>query len=120
MLGTDGESARIDIGGKTFIVPRAGRVRPNSGSALLVVRPEALRLISLANVENEIPLKGCVDRFTYFGNIARYEVATENGPLLIESYNPEAFSIFEEGDNVGVLIDFESVRLLPPEDKEQQ
>ncbi|HRR38027.1 MAG TPA: ABC transporter ATP-binding protein [Rectinema sp.] len=120
VLGTNGESARIDIGGKTFIVPRAGRVRPNSGSALLVVRPEALRLISLANVENEIPLKGCVDRFTYFGNIARYEVATENGPLLIESYNPEASSIFEEGDNVGVLIDFESVRLLPPEDKEQQ
>lgn len=120
VLGTDGESARIDIGGKTFIVPRAGRVRPNSGSALLVARPEALRLISLANVENEIPLKGCVDRFTYFGNIARYEVATENGPLLIESYNPEASSIFEEGDNVGVLIDFESVRLLPPEDKEQQ
>jgi len=120
VLGTDGESARIDIGGKTFIVPRAGRVRPNSGSALLVVRPEALRLISLANVENEIPLKGCVDRFTYFGNIARYEVTTENGPLLIESYNPEASSIFEEGDNVGVLIDFESVRLLPPEDKEQQ
>ena len=120
VLGTNGESARIDIGGKTFIVPRAGRVRPNSGSALLVVRPEALRLISLANVENEIPLRGCVDRFTYFGNIARYEVATENGPLLIESYNPEASSIFEEGDNVGVLIDFESVRLLPPEDKEQQ
>ena len=120
VLGTDGESARIDIGGKTFIVPRAGRVRPNSGSALLVARPEALRLISLANVENEIPIKGCVDRFTYFGNIARYEVATENGPLLIESYNPEASSIFEEGDNVGVLIDFESVRLLPPEDKEQQ
>ncbi len=120
VLDTNGESARIDIGGKTFIVPRAGRVRPNSGSALLVVRPEALRLISLANVENEIPLRGCVDRFTYFGNIARYEVATENGPLLIESYNPEASSIFEEGDNVGVLIDFESVRLLPPEDKEQQ
>jgi iron(III) transport system ATP-binding protein len=120
VLGTNGESARIDIRGKTFIVPRAGRVRPNSGSALLVVRPEALRLISLANVENEIPLRGCVDRFTYFGNIARYEVATENGPLLIESYNPEASSIFEEGDNVGVLIDFESVRLLPPEDKEQQ
>ena len=120
VLGIDGESARIDIGGKAFIVPRAGKVRPNSGSALLVVRPEALRLISLSNAENEIPLRGCVDRFTYFGNIARYEVSTENGPLLIESYNPEASSIFEEGDNVGVMIDFESVRLLPPENKEQQ
>ena len=120
VLGIDGESARIDIGGKAFIVPRAGKVRPNSGSALLVVRPEALRLISLSNAENEIPLRGCVDRFTYFGNIARYEVSTENGPLLIESYNPEASSIFEEGDNVGVIIDFESVRLLPPENKEQQ
>ena len=120
VLGIDGESARIDIGGKAFIVPRAGKVRPNSGSALLVVRPEALRLISLSNAENEIPLRGCIDRFTYFGNIARYEVSTENGPLLIESYNPEASSIFEEGDNVGVMIDFESVRLLPPENKEQQ
>ena len=120
VLGIDGESARIDIGGKAFMVPRAGKVRPNSGSALLVVRPEALRLISLSNAENEIPLRGCIDRFTYFGNIARYEVSTENGPLLIESYNPEASSIFEEGDNVGVIIDFESVRLLPPENKEQQ
>jgi len=120
VLGIDGESARIDIGGKTFMVPRAGKARPNSGSALLVVRPEALRLISLSNAENEIPLRGCIDRFTYFGNIARYEVSTENGPLLIESYNPEASSIFEEGDNVGVIIDFESVRLLPPENKEQQ
>ena len=120
VLGIDGESARIDIGGKTFMVPRAGKARPNSGSALLVVRPEALRLISLSNAENEIPLRGCVDRFTYFGNIARYEVSTENGPLLIESYNPDASSIFEEGDNVGVMIDFESVRLLPPENKEQQ
>ena len=120
VLGIDGESARIDIGGKTFMVPRAGKARPNSGSALLVVRPEALRLISLSNAENEIPLRGCIDRFTYFGNIARYEVSTENGPLLIESYNPEASSIFEEGDNVGVMIDFESVRLLPPENKEQQ
>ncbi len=120
VLGIDGESARIDIGGKAFMVPRAGKVRPNSGSALLVVRPEALRLISLSNAENEIPLRGCIDRFTYFGNIARYEVSTENGPLLIESYNPEASSIFEEGDNVGIMIDFESVRLLPPENKEQQ
>ncbi len=65
-------------------------------------------------------LKGTIDRFTYFGNIARYEVSTSNAPILIESYNPETSAVFDEGANVGIGIDFESARLLPAENKEQQ
>jgi hypothetical protein len=38
---------------------------------------------------------------------------------LIETYNPEASFVFEEGAEVGIIIDFESARLLPAEEQEQ-
>jgi iron(III) transport system ATP-binding protein len=123
---------RIEMGGRQFIVPRPGAVAPKTGKALLVVRPEALKLVPLGKSAGEtdlsaeiargssgIPaLKGRIDRFTYFGNIARYEVSTENAPLLIESYNPDASQILEEGASVGIIIDFESARLLPADERE--
>ena len=125
-------AVRIEMGGRQFIVPRPGAVAPKTGKALLVVRPEALKLVPLGKSAGEtdlsaeiargssgIPaLKGRIDRFTYFGNIARYEVSTENAPLLIESYNPDASQILEEGASVGIIIDFESARLLPADERE--
>ncbi len=119
VLGLDGESARIDIEGAQFTVPRAGKAGPGTGPALLVVRPEALRLMPPASDQGRAALRGRIDRFTYFGNIARYEVSTENAPLLIESYNPEASSVFEEGAEVGIIVDFESARLLPAAEQEK-
>ncbi|SLM17710.1 ferric transporter subunit; ATP-binding component of ABC transporter; CP4-6 prophage [uncultured spirochete] len=119
VLGIEGEAARIEIEGMRFTVPRAGKAAPRAGSALLVVRPEALRLLPLSSAQGSAALKGRIDRFTYFGNIARYEVSTENAPLLIETYNPEASFVFEEGAEVGIIIDFESARLLPAEEQEQ-
>lgn len=130
VLGMDGEAARIEIEGRQFVVPWPGTVAPKAGKALLVVRPEALRLVPLGESAREADLsaggacgshetaalKGHIDRFTYFGNIARYEVATENAPLLIESYNPGASQLLEEGAAVGIVIDFESARLLPADE----
>jgi len=113
VLGMEGESARIDLEGSQFTVPKAGKAGPAVGPALLVVRPEALRLTNPSSNQPSVALKGRIDRFTYFGNIARYEVSTDNAPLLIETYNPEASFVFEEGAEVGIIIDFESARLLP-------
>jgi len=131
VLGMEGEAARIEIDGARFTVPRPGSAAPKSGPALLVVRPEALQLVAAGNAAGAAgveraagvagaALQGTIDRFTYFGNIARYEVSTSNAPLLIESYNPETSSVFSEGEGVGIGIDFESARLLPVERKEQQ
>ncbi|MEN6499979.1 MAG: ABC transporter ATP-binding protein [Rectinema sp.] len=119
VLGTDGESARIDLENTQFTVPKAGKAGLAAGPALLVVRPEALRLMPLTTDQGHAALRGRVDRFTYFGNIARYEVSTNNAPLLIERYNPEASSMFEEGAEVGIIIDFESARLLPADEQEK-
>jgi iron(III) transport system ATP-binding protein len=127
-------AARIEIEGRQFVVPRPGAVAPKAGKALLVVRPEALKLVPLGESASEADLsaggargspgiaalKGRIDRFTYFGNIARYEVSTENAPLLIESYNPGASQILEEGAAVGIVIDFESARLLPADEQEHR
>ncbi|MDQ7795707.1 MAG: ABC transporter ATP-binding protein [Spirochaetia bacterium] len=127
-------AARIEIEGRQFVVPRPGAVAPKAGKALLVVRPETLKLVPLGESASEADLsagsargspgisalKGRIDRFTYFGNIARYEVSTENAPLLIESYNPGASQILEEGATVGIVIDFESARLLPADEQEHR
>lgn len=127
-------AARIKIEGRQFVVPRPGAVAPKAGKALLVVRPETLKLVPLGESASEADLsagsargspgisalKGRIDRFTYFGNIARYEVSTENAPLLIESYNPGASQILEEGATVGIVIDFESARLLPADEQEHR
>ena len=133
VLGMEGEAARIEIDGERFTVPRPGNAAPKSGPALLVVRPEALKLVAMGSAvtagadrasnavgTSGVALKGTIDRFTYFGNIARYEVSTPNAPLLIESYNPETSSVFDESASVGIGIDFESARLLPVESKESQ
>jgi len=134
VLGMEGEAARIEIEGRQFVVPRPGAVAPKAGKALLVVRPETLKLVPLGESASEADLsaggargspgiaalKGRIDRFTYFGNIARYEVSTENAPLLIESYNPGASQILEEGAAVGIVIDFESARLLPADEQEHR
>ena len=134
VLGMEGEAARIEIEGRQLVVPRPGAVAPKAGKALLVVRPETLKLVPLGESASEADLsagsargspgiaalKGRIDRFTYFGNIARYEVSTENAPLLIESYNPGASQILEEGAAVGIVIDFESARLLPADEQEHR
>jgi len=119
VLGMEEESARIEIEGRQFCVPHPGDAAPRSGTALLVVRPEAMKLVDM-NVSQPIAMRGIIDRFTYFGNIARYEVYVGAMPLLIESYNPVTSTIFEEGAHVGIAIDFESARLLPTEKKESQ
>lgn len=115
ILGFEGEGAHIEINGRQFDVPHVGKTELKTGPALLVSRPEALKLVPANSHQDLVALHGRIDRFTYFGNIARYEVSTDNAPLLIESYNPEASHVLDEGAEVGIIIDFESARLLPIE-----
>jgi len=118
VLGFEGEAAFIEVeraSGLRLRIPHPGAVAPREGKALLVVRPEMMSLEALDSMQEPEAglLRGRVERLTYFGNIARYEIATDNAPLLVERYNPEASKLFSEGSSVGILIDVESVRLLP-------
>ncbi|MCX8012704.1 MAG: ABC transporter ATP-binding protein [Rectinema sp.] len=123
VLGYEGDAAHIEVertAGLRLRIPNPGETAPREGKALLVVRPEMMSLVALdsARVEGRDGseasiLKGRVERLTYFGNIARYEIATDCAPIMVERYNPEGSRLFSEGSAIGILIDVASVRLLP-------
>ena len=60
-------------------------------------------------------LVGKIDRITYFGNIARYEISAAGTSILAERYNPQIFEPHEEGDSVGIDFEMDAVRVLPEE-----
>ena len=140
VMGMEGETAVVGIGGKTIRIQRPGQAAPRSGGGTLVVRPEAIRLSRLsvgaaaqvaaaasggsaggAGTATQVAaapspaLVGTIDHMTYFGSIARYEISAANTSLLAERYNPQAFELHEEGDSVGIDFEMDSVRVLPEE-----
>ncbi|MFA5852809.1 MAG: TOBE domain-containing protein, partial [Spirochaetales bacterium] len=121
VLGREGEAAIVDIEGKRLTLRRPGPAAPNGGAGTLVVRPEAVRLSAYRGPGGAEPgavaptLVGKIDRITYFGNIASYEISAAGTSLLAERYNPQIFEPHEEGDSVGIDFEMDSVRVLPEE-----
>jgi iron(III) transport system ATP-binding protein len=109
--GREGEAAQVSVRGSRARLPQPGAARVADGEqALLVVRPEAVRLKKGAGM-----LSGRVSRTTYFGGVVNYEVESEGLVLLVESYNPQVTGVFAEGEGVGIDLDLDSIRLLPVE-----
>jgi len=121
VLGREGEAVIVDIEGKRLRLRRPGPAAPSGGAGALVVRPEAVRLSAYGGEGGAEPgrvaptLVGKIDRITYFGNIARYEISAAGTSLLAERYNPQIFEPHEEGDSVGIDFEMDSVRVLPEE-----
>ncbi|MHB0897868.1 MAG: ABC transporter ATP-binding protein [Spirochaetales bacterium] len=122
VLGREGEAAIVDIEGKRLTLRRPGPAAPSGGAGSLVIRPEAVRLSAYrgegggAEPGAAAPtLVGMIDRITYFGNIARYEISAAGTSILAERYNHQIFEPHEEGDSVGIDFEMDSVRVLPEE-----
>jgi iron(III) transport system ATP-binding protein len=110
VLGRDGETAMVDLAGSRLKVPNPGHAAPGTGMGSLVVRPEAVRIVK--SDSNEAALKGKIERMTYFGNIARYEIPALGTTILAERYNPQGARLHEEGETVGITFEMDSVRIL--------
>ena len=117
VLGADGDAVTVQVEGRTLKLPRAGHSAPKAGKASLVVRPEAIH-ISGAGSGGSNAIPGRVERLTYFGNIAQYEINAAGTTLLAERYNPQASELHDEGASVDLEFEMESVRLLPEKDAE--
>jgi len=115
MLGREGGAAMVRVEGKTLRIPRPGDVPvPEGAKAVLVVRPEAVKLFRRGSGG---AFGGTVSELTYFGSLARYEVSAVGTTLLVENYNPQATDLFDVGEGLGIDLDLESVRVLPAEDR---
>lgn len=121
VLGREGEAAVIELDGRRITVRKPGAAAPSSGEGTIVVRPEAVRLSALVATaqqdadgrERSAPLLvGSIERITYFGNIARYEIKTGDLTVLAERYNPQVFEPHEEGESIGIDFEMDSVRIL--------
>ena len=121
VLGREGEAAVIELDGRRITVRKPGAAAPSSGEGTIVVRPEAVRLSAsgaAAQPSAELSghsaplLAGTIERITYFGNIARYEIKSGDLTILAERYNPQVFEPHEEGDAVGIDFEMDSVRIL--------
>ncbi len=117
ILGTEGDAATVRVEGRILKLPRAGHSAPKSGKASLVVRPEAIH-ISRSGSGGGDALPGRVERLTYFGNIAQYEIKAAGTTLLAERYNPQASELHDEGSAVDLEFAMEPVRLLAEKDPE--
>jgi len=117
--GREGDGAVVSLwGGKVFlsrpdIQSRDAGSEPAAGDTVsLVVRPEAVRLTPATDAGPGSLIAGTVVRLTYFGGVALYEVMAGDRTLIVESHNPQATGVFEEGMTVGIHFDLDSVRIL--------
>ncbi len=107
--GRDGQTALVEIDGKTFPIPAPGRMEGVSegGACCLAVRPESILLTS-----EEGALPGTVSRATHYGAKVEYEVLLGGQPIIVEVYNPQLSERFTEGQQVYMTLIDRCVRVL--------
>ncbi|GAB1455757.1 ABC transporter ATP-binding protein [Spirochaetota bacterium] len=105
----DGNGCTCSIRGKTV---RAGSRAPEvvaGKSAMLMARPESLRL----RPPDAGVVDGTVRQNVYLGSSIESFVSTEYGELLIQIDDPAGKKIAGEGERVSVSFNEERVRVLP-------
>jgi iron(III) transport system ATP-binding protein len=140
LKGRDGKAAIVEVAGRTLSIPEPGDSVPAEGKVVLVVRPEGVKISARAAAKAELNnadtiharegetstratarggdaiLVGRVDRLTYFGSLARYEIDVDGFSLLVESGNPRDYESIGEGSGVDISFDLDSVRILASEE----
>jgi iron(III) transport system ATP-binding protein len=107
-LGADGRASCL-LAGKRVAAESAAPGVSAGGKALLMARPESLRL-------GEPGAGACDGRVTtnvYLGSSVECFVATDYGELLVQIDDPSERRLKPEGAAVSVSFDAERVRLLP-------
>ncbi len=114
LVGTEGEWARVEIGG--WIV-RARRAGVATGRALVVFRPEAVELLS----EDVLPPgatlgEGVVINREFLGSVLRYRLRLVDGSQIhLDEHKPDAARLRKEGERVRFAVQPQDVMLFPTE-----
>jgi iron(III) transport system ATP-binding protein len=103
---------RVRLGDAIAELAVADGVGAEAGAWLVVLRPEAIRLVPGARAAPGLPL-GRIRRTVYLGDMANYEVEIGAATLLVSVANPVAEGLFTEGDAVALVLPTEPVSLVP-------
>ncbi len=109
VLSFTGDEATVEILGEKYGLSRPGKAfGKRTGRGTAVIRPEAVRLADRGAEK----LEGKVRKAVFFGNFVEYEVEVRGRSVRVESYCPQESKIYRVDDEVSLLLNLESIRLL--------
>jgi iron(III) transport system ATP-binding protein len=114
LAGTDGEWARLDIGGWIL---RARRAEGLAGRLLIVFRPEAVELLPEGGDCPGATLgEGVVASREFLGSILRYRLRLADGSQIhLDQHKPDPARLRKEGERVRFAVHPADVMLFPAE-----
>ncbi|MDF2524090.1 MAG: Fe(3+) ions import ATP-binding protein FbpC [Clostridiales bacterium] len=102
------EGTVIKVDETPVIIPKPGNTHFKRGEkAYMSLRPESIKLTREGGT-----FRGVVERATYYGSKVEYEIKVAESYIIIENYNPQITGIFNEGEDVGISLDVQCIRLL--------
>lgn len=112
VVGTEGEWARVEIGGWTL---RARRADVAAGRVLAVFRPEAVELLREGGDCPGATLgEGVVVNREFLGAILRYRLRLGDGSLIhLDEHKPDPTDLRKEGERVRFAVRPADVMLFP-------
>lgn len=109
VLGTEGAGYACGLRGRRFAVPRGVPGIPAGGRAVIMARPESLRL----GEPGSGLLEGRVSANIYLGSSVESFVETEFGDILVQIDDPTSRKVWPEGSPVSLQFEPRLVRVLP-------
>lgn len=97
---------QVRMGSQTFALPDAR----TPGTATLVVRPEAVRLVTQPTALAGPILKGQVARRSFLGSTARYWIDTPQGQWIVDEGAPDHRPL---SDEVTIALSLDRLHILP-------
>ncbi len=116
--GRDGGRWVVRIGDVTATAPISPNFSPKPGDrGLLLVRPESIRLSSERHSDRPT-LVGVVERTSYLGSLAEYDIDAGGQRLAALQYDPGVEDLYSVGATVYLELIAENLYLLPADDKD--
>ena len=102
------DSLVVDALGTTFTVPAPESSLWLGAHALLVVRPE---MVKVDPAEGQVP--AVVRRSTYLGNVVEYDIEAAGQLLALVDYDPRHTTVYSEGESVRLRFLEDCLYVLP-------
>lgn len=109
-----GDTCNVVINGRILSIPRWSDDIAPGREVVVMCRPESLALSSPAAGT----LKGRVITSMYLGDTLETYVSTYEGEIMVQIPNPAGECIYGAGEAVGIIIQPEFAKVLPPEEGE--
>lgn len=97
-----------ELGGKDVLVERSADNVAVGSEAVLMARPESLRIVE----SGQGKIEGKVRMNVYLGHSLEAFVSTSFGEVLVQIDDPHAKKVFKEGEDVSIDFTADRVRLL--------